>query len=91
MATINHLPADSQQMILALNDRMMLEVEWGMAHQCLRHAAGAVVLDKSLCEDSVVVVCGEAAYARIAALLKQAKEVQADGEMRVAVKKASGG
>ncbi len=90
MAAINHLPGDIQQILLALNDRMMLEIEWGMAHQALQHGQAQLLLGSDICEDSVVIVAGAKVHARIAALLKQAHESFAEGEMRAAVKKAGG-
>jgi hypothetical protein len=87
----SHLSEEKQAEMRALDARMLLAIKWGMAHALKQHELPAIVLGEGICEDSVVVVCGAAVYAKMQALQQEAREVFAEGTAEQVLQKARGG
>lgn len=87
---LDRFPAEVQAALSKLNRLQLLELTQGMVHAMERHGVAPITCDDSLCEDSVIVICGRKVFGRIQALNVEERALNAQAEAALAVARARG-
>lgn len=90
MPTDHPLSSQALKTLRRIEDLQLQVIAEGMRHQIAEHNQPSLVLALNLCKDSVMVICGQAAYQKLLSLHEQHQEVKAGDETDALLKRAAG-